>query len=243
MVGYGGEVDIASNLNRVERTIREVAEHCGRDPDSIRLVVVTKGHSAIAVQQVIEAGAKILGENYVDEALEKMEILPGANQVEWHMIGHIQSRKARQVCAAFHSVHSLDSVKLARRLDRFARDYQRVLPVMLEFNLSGETTKYGWSAWDERLWSDLLNPFDEIVKLKNLEVSGLMTMPPYSQNPETSRPIFKQLRKLQGYLRNRLPEANWEELSMGMSQDYQIAVEEGATILRIGTDIMGSRLR
>lgn len=243
MVGSEGKPDIKSNLNRVKQTIREVAESCGRDPDSIRLVVVTKGHPAIAVQRVIDAGAKIMGENYVDEALGKIQILPGADQVKWHMIGHIQSRKARQVCAVFDCVHSLDSVKLARRLDRFAQDYQRTLPVLLEFNLSGETTKYGWSAWDEHLWPELVRTLAEIVELTNLDVCGLMTMPPYSDDPETSRPIFRQLRILQGYLLSNFPDVNWNELSMGMSQDYQIAIEEGATILRIGTEIMGSRMR
>ena len=242
MEGIGNEVDIGGNFQRVNQDIHEVAQSCGRDPDSIRLVVVTKGHQPIAVKRVIEAGATIVGENYVEEALDKMELLPDAERVEWHMIGHIQSRKAPQVCAAFHTVHSLDSVKLALRLDRYARKYQRSLPVLLECNLSGEATKYGWSAWDERQWSDLLAAVSEILALDNLDVCGLMTMPPYSEDPETSRPIFKRLRKLQGYLRDHFPDTGWGELSMGMSQDYRIAIEEGATILRIGTEIMGPRM-
>ena len=232
---------IGDNYLRVLDQIREAVVKIGRDPDSIRLVVVTKGHPASSVQRVIEAGACSLGENYVEEALEKMRICPGANRVDWHMIGHIQSRKARLVCENFHVVHSLDSVKVARRLDRFAGESGHKLPVLLECNVSGEASKYGWPAWTDNQFKELLPIVDELLTFSNLDIVGLMTMPPFSSDPEHSRPYFQRIRELQQYLWEHFPTANWRELSMGMSQDYMVAIEEGATMLRIGTAVMGPR--
>ena len=232
---------IADNFLRVMDDIQQAALAAGRDPDSVRLVVVTKGHPIQAVQEAIRAGARWLGENYVEEALPKIAAQAGVVGVEWHMIGHVQSRKAQSVSQSFTMLHSLDSLKLARRLDRFASEHGRVLPVLLECNVSGEESKHGWAAWDEPRWEALLPELAEIIALAHLQVRGLMTMAPYHEEAEHSRPFFQRLQRLSGYLAGCLPAANWTELSMGMSGDYQVAIQEGATILRIGTAIMGLR--
>jgi PLP dependent protein len=232
---------IGKNYRRVLENIEKTAKDSGRDPADVKLVVVTKGHAQDAVETVINAGAKFLGENYVEEALDKILSISGKVGVEWHMIGHIQSRKASPVCEHFAWVHSLDSLKLARRLNRFAEEFERKLPVLLECNVSGEQSKYGWSAWDETNWSELLVEFEQIVNLSMLEVRGLMTMAPFLEDPQAARPYFRKLRLLQNYLTSRIPHANWDQLSMGMSADYIGAIQEGSTLVRIGTAIMGPR--
>jgi pyridoxal phosphate enzyme (YggS family) len=245
--GYGviNGVDvnqIASNYQAVLERIAEVASQAGRDPNRIRLVVVTKGHAITNIRDVIEAGATRLGENYLEEALEKISALSAFDQVEWHMIGHVQSRKAKQVCEHFAWVHSVDRMKIATRLNSFAAETNRVLPVLLECNVSGEASKFGWNARDEADWQARLEDFKTILSLKNLKVTGLMTMAPYFDEPEMARPCFQILRRFQNYLRDHLADVSWDELSMGMSGDYEIAIQEGATIVRIGTAIMGPRL-
>jgi pyridoxal phosphate enzyme (YggS family) len=232
---------IARNYQRVVERIRETALRSGRDPQSVELVVVTKAHPIQAIRQVIQAGARRLGENYLEEALEKMQALSGQQEIEWHMVGHIQSRKAQPVCENFAWVHSLDSVKLARRLNRFAGQLERLLPVLLEFNVSGEESKYGWQASDKKQWPALIEEVAKIAAYPHLEIHGLMTMAPYLSDAELARPYFIRLRELRDYFRSQFPQADWEELSMGMSDDFEIAIQEGATIVRIGTAIMGPR--
>ena len=236
-----GVNQIASNYQEVLRRIAEVASKAGRDPDHISLVVVTKGHAITKITDVIEAGATRLGENYLEEALEKIQALSAYDQVEWHMIGHVQSRKAKQVCEQFAWVHSVDRLKVATRLNAFAAEMGRTLPVLLECNVSGEASKFGWNAWEETDWLARSKEFAEILRLENLRVRGLMMMAPYFEEAEMARPFFRKLRKFQSYLRGKLTEVDWGELSMGMSGDYQVAIQEGATILRIGTAIMGPR--
>jgi pyridoxal phosphate enzyme (YggS family) len=236
-----GVNQIASKYQAVLERIEEVASQAGRDPNRIRLVVVTKGHTLTKIRDVIEAGASCLGENYLEEALEKIRALSSCDQVEWHMIGHIQSRKAQQVCKQFAWVHSVDRMKLAARLNTFAAENDRVLPVLLECNVSGETSKFGWSTRDEADWQRRLEDFKAILSLKNLKVAGLMTMAPYFEDPEMARPYFKILNRFQNFLRENLSYGSWDELSMGMSGDYEVAIQEGATIVRIGTAIMGPR--
>lgn len=232
---------IAENYQRIMDDIQQAALAAGREPASVRLVVVTKGHPLQAVQEVIQAGARWLGENYVEEALPKIAAQEGLTGVEWHMIGHVQSRKAQSVCQNFSMLHSLDSLKLARRLERFAGEQGRIFPVLLECNVSGEESKHGWSACDEARWETLLPELADISTLAHLQVRGLMTMAPYSEEAEHSRLYFQRLQRLSVFLAESLPAANWTELSMGMSGDYQVAIQEGATILRIGTAIMGLR--
>lgn len=232
---------ISDNYRTVVEDIQQVALASGRDPAAIRLVTVTKGHTIEAIQAVVQAGARWLGENYVEDALPKIAALSADGDAEWHMIGHLQSRKAQAVCQSFAMLHSLDSLKLALRLERFAAEQGRVLPVLLECNVSGEESKHGWVAWDEAQWETLLPALAEISVLPHLKARGLMTMAPYSAVPEHSRPFFRRLRLLADYLARSLPALDLAELSMGMSGDYHVAIQEGATILRIGTAIMGVR--
>jgi pyridoxal phosphate enzyme (YggS family) len=232
---------IKENIEHVTGNIKTAAMRAGRDPESVRIVVVTKGHPPESLIDAVAAGAFRIGENYVEEAMEKMTFLSAQDEVEWHMIGHIQSRKARQVAENFDFIHSLDSYKLAARLDRFSGELDRRLPVLLECNVSGEGSKYGFSAWDMEQWKAIAEVAGQVAALPNLAVRGLMTMPPYFDDPEKARRYFQRLVQLRDYLRDELPQVEWDELSMGMSGDYEIAVEEGATLVRIGTAIMGTR--
>jgi pyridoxal phosphate enzyme (YggS family) len=234
-------MEIAQNFYAVSERIAETARRCGRNPADIRLVVVTKGHAVEKIQQVVDAGAQILGENYIEEAESKIARLAGQAGLQWHMIGHVQSRKARSVCLLFHYLHSLDSIKLAERIDRFAEESGVRLPVLLECNVSGEETKFGFPAWQEDRWPELIPILEQVAGCSNLDVRGLMTMAPYSPEAEMARPNFQRLRRLRDFLRRSIPQVDWVELSMGMSADYEVAVEEGATIVRIGTAILGSR--
>jgi PLP dependent protein len=221
--------------------IHSAARKVQRNPNEIRLVVVTKSQPLEVVRAAMEAGIEILGENYPEEGVMKIQALPQQSGVEWHMIGHVQSRKARLVAEHFALLHSLDSLKLAQRLDRFAAEHNRVLPVLLEFNVGGEESKSGWNASDESTWELLLPAIKSVLDLTNLRVCGLMTMPPLETNPEDSRRYFQSLRRLRDHLAAAFPQANWHELSMGTSADYAVAVEEGATLVRVGTAIVGAR--
>ncbi|MBP1693316.1 MAG: hypothetical protein H6Q37_1199 [Chloroflexi bacterium] len=233
-------VDIERNYIEICQRIALAAQRNGRDPDSIRLIVVTKGQPIQAVEQVIAAGARCLGENYVEEALPKIQALTG-KEIEWRMIGHVQSRKAREIVQNFSGCDALDSLQLAVRLDRFAGLAGRRLPVLLEFNVSGETSKFGFAALNRDSWPDLVPELAQVAQLPNLQVQGLMTMPPFFDDPQLARPYFQCLRELRNYLSEHLPLVNWGELSMGMSGDFETAIQEGATVVRIGTAIMGPR--
>ncbi len=246
--------DLVSSIReRYQKTLDAIAasaRKAGRDPESVRLVVVTKLHPIEIVQAAIEAGAQILGENYPEEAVQKITELKSRTAVkssqfavEWHIIGHVQSRKARLVAEHFALFQTLDSLKLAERVDRFAAEFKRVLPVLLEFNVGDEESKSGWLASDETRWADLLNDVNTIASLKNLQVRGLMTMPPLFTDPEAARPYFQRLRRLQDFLAKHAPQVEWRELSMGTSADYAVAVEEGATLVRVGQAILGPRPR
>lgn len=232
---------VFENYRHVLKRIDLAARLSGRGPEQIRLVVVTKGQSIDKVRQVVSAGARLLGENYVQEALPKINELKVEFDLEWHMIGHIQSRKAKLVINNFDWVHTVDSLRLATRLNRFAGEVGKRLPVLLEFNLSGEDSKYGWMACNELEWEGLTDEIAPIIKLSNLDVRGVMTMAPYFTEAELSRPYFIRLRELSEFLASRFPTSSWKELSMGMSTDYEIAIQEGATIVRIGTAILGER--
>jgi len=203
--------------------------------------VVTKAQPLGVVQAAVEAGADLLGENYPDESVSKISSFGPESGVEWHMIGHVQSRKARLVIEHFDLLQSLDSLKLAKRLDWMAKEAGRILPVMLEFNVGGEESKYGWPAQHEKDWSTLYPVIESILSLENLQIRGLMTMPPLETDPEGARIYFRTLRLLRDHLAERYPRASWRELSMGTSADYEVAVQEGATLVRIGTAILGSR--
>ena len=221
--------------------IAVAARKSGRDPQEIRLVVVTKSQPLEVAQAAIEAGARFLGENYPEEGVMKIQSLAAQSGVEWHMIGHVQSRKARLIADHFALLHSLDSLKLAQRLDKSAGESGHILPVLLEFNVGGEESKSGWSASDESQWDRFLPEVNALLDMPHLRVRGLMTMPPLETNPEDSRRFFQRLRLLRDHLADQFPQADWRELSMGTSADYAVAVEEGATLVRVGTAIVGAR--
>ena len=232
---------IKDNLSRVESRIAHAAEKAGRNSQDIQLVAVTKFMPLEVIQAGIEAGLRTFGENYPEQAAEKIAALEKDFTLTWHMIGHIQSRKTSTVCEYFDWVHSVDRLKIAKYLDRYSRENDRVMPILIEVNLSAEESKFGWKAWNENRWPDLLPYFEKVALLSNLEIRGLMTMPPFFDDPELTRPYYKRLRRLQGFLREQLPDITWSELSIGTSFDYEVAIEEGATMVRLGTTLFGPR--
>jgi pyridoxal phosphate enzyme (YggS family) len=222
---------VKENLSKVRERMERATQRAGRDPKEIKLVAVSKTVEVDRIREAIEAGASILGENYVQEAQKKIEAL--GKSVSWHFIGHLQSNKAKYAVRLFDMIHSVDSIPLADELDRRAEQSDRVIKVMIEVNLSKEATKFGTD--EERV----LNLAGRILNLGHLSLEGLMTMPPYFDSPELSRPYYTALRKLkEKMVKEGIP---LKELSMGMSNDYEIAIEEGATYVRVGTAIFGPR--
>jgi len=235
---------VESIRERYLQTLKRIAiaaRSVNRQPEAVKLVVVTKSQSIEVTRAAVEAGAHFLGENYPEEGVTKLQSMGGVSAVEWHMIGHVQSRKAQLVAENFNFLHSLDSLKLAKKLDRFCGEAGRLLPVLLEFNVGGEESKSGWNAWDETMWSSLLDDLSAVIALPNLQVRGLMTMPPLGTSAEFSRTYFQKLKRLQEFLVLQFPQANFGELSMGTSSDFEVAVQEGATLVRVGTAIVGAR--
>jgi len=233
---------IEENLLRVIERIEKAARRTGRDPGEIKLVAVSKTVEVARIKEAIGAGVTILGENYVQEAQKKIEEIgkPACTErfgegrsVSWHFIGHLQSNKAKHAVRLFDMIHSLDSIPLAEELNRRAEQAGQVMKVMIEVNLSKEATKFGT---DE---DELLNLAGRIQDFKHLSLEGLMTMPPYFDSPEMSRPYYVALRELkEKMIKGGIP---LKELSMGMSNDFEIAIEEGATFVRVGTAIFGPR--
>lgn len=224
--------DPAANLAPVRRAISDAAVAAGRDPATVRLVAVSKTHPASAVAAVAASGQRIFGESRVQEAREKIPACPPG--LEWHFIGHLQKNKVRQALPLFSFFHSIDSAALAEAVNRIAGETGSAVDGLLEVNVSGEATKYGFTP--ARLRAEL----PALLQLPHLRVRGLMTMAPYSENPEEARPVFRALRELRDELQSArahpLP-----ELSMGMSGDFVPAIAEGATLVRIGSSIFGAR--
>jgi pyridoxal phosphate enzyme (YggS family) len=222
---------VKENLLRVMEKIEKAARKIGRNPNEIKLVAVSKTVEAARIMEAIEAGVSILGENYVQEAQKKIEEI--GRPVSWHFIGHLQTNKAKYAIRLFDMIHSLDSVPLAEELNRRAEQADRVMKVMIEVNLSKEATKFGT---DEEV---VVNLAKRIQNLNHLSLEGLMTMPPYFDSPELSRPYYIALRELkEKMVKEGVP---MKDLSMGMSNDFEIAIEEGATYVRVGTAIFGPR--
>ena len=234
-------IRIKNNLEKIHIVMNRAAEKAGRDANEIKLIAVTKLMPLETIMAGIEAGIRIFGENYPEQAAEKISAVGVRDEIEWHMIGHIQSRKSTTVCEYFNLVHSLDRLKIARHLDKNCREFNKILPALIEINVSGEDSKFGWPAWDEKQWPNLVDNFKKVVELENLKIIGLMTMPPYFENPEKARPYYQLLKRLQDYLTSEMPDIKWDELSIGTSFDYEVAIEEGATMIRLGTEIFGPR--
>ena len=234
------EIAIKKRYEEVLRQVLQTAKLAGRSVEDVRLMVVTKGHPLEVVKEVVKAGANLLGENYAEQALPKIESLASMD-LEWHMIGHVQSRKAQVVAENFVCVHSIDSLKIANRLNHYAQQANRTLSVLMECNVSHEESKFGWPAWNESGWLHLVETWSQICELPAIRVCGLMTMPPFDPDPEAARPYFAKLRRLRDFMAKQLPQIDWSELSMGMSADFEVAIQEGATIVRVGTAIVGPR--
>jgi pyridoxal phosphate enzyme (YggS family) len=233
--------DIRNNLSQVHERIEKACNLVGREAKQVKLIVVSKAKSIAVIEAAIKVGIRNFGENYPEQAEEKIISLDTVPDLKWHMIGHLQSRKSIIVAQHFDYFHSLDSLKLAKKLDRILKEMKKTLPVLLEFNVANEISKYGWNAQDESHWPDLISEISSIVELPSLQVRGLMCMPPISEDIEESRQYFVKLAKLRDYLAKQFPGQRWDELSMGTSFDFEIAIEEGATFVRIGQAILGPR--
>jgi pyridoxal phosphate enzyme (YggS family) len=232
---------IQQRLALVNKKIARAALSSGRLPDAVTLLVVSKSQPVEVIEAAISAGISRFGENYPEETLSKIQKLENQMKIEWHMIGHLQSRKARIVAEHFQMLHSLDSSHLAEKMDRLMAEGGGKMPALLEFNVGGEESKSGWPAWDETGWGELLPEISTILALEHLQITGLMTMPPLSEDTKEARPYFKKLCKLKDYLSASFPGAKFTELSMGTSADFEIAIEEGATMIRVGQAILGAR--
>lgn len=228
------QTTIGTNLQKVRERIAQAAICAGRDPQDIQLVAVSKTMSTATVRQAIQAGATILGENYVQEARMKIEEIGHAPR--WDFIGHLQSNKANYAVDLFDIIHSVDRLSLAKELNKLAAKQDKTMKILVQVNISGEEAKSG-------IGPEGVNALvREIVNLPNLSVEGLMTMPPFFDDPEKARPYFIALRKLRDTLREEIREATYlKELSMGMSADFEVAIEEGSTLVRVGTAIFGER--
>lgn len=225
---------IEGNLAKVRERIAMAALRAGRNAEEIRLVAVSKTVDPAAIERAIKAGVKILGENYVQEAREKIEAL--GKDVSWHFIGHLQSNKAKAAVRLFDWIHTVDRLSLARELDRAARQEGKQLPILLQIRLGEEATKSGMIA------DEIFPLVDELSRLKGLTVRGLMSLPPFFDDPERSRPFFRELKKWSERIADQhIPGVSMGELSMGMSNDFEVAIEEGATLVRVGTAIFGPR--
>jgi hypothetical protein len=225
---------IADNLAKVKERIEAAARRAGRRPDTVRLVAVSKTVDPTRIREAVEAGVDSLGENYIQEAQKKIPEL--GHGVSWHFIGHLQSNKAKIAARLFDFIHSVDSRKLAEELSRAAQQEKKVLPVLLQVNMAGEESKFGTTE------AGALDLLRQISPLQGISVKGLMTMPPFFDAPEESRPYFRELRRLaESIARSSIPGISMGELSMGMSGDYEVAIEEGATLIRVGTAIFGPR--
>lgn len=240
------EIEIANNIDAVQEQIASACARAGRAVDDVKLVAVSKTKPIEDVLAAAKTGIRNFGENRLEEALHKISAVNDTLQqpVTWHMIGHIQSRKARDVVPLFSSVHSIDSLKIAHKLSSFASEADKTLSVFAEVNVSGELQKYGFeaSAWqtDAQQFDMLQQTVSQIAQLPGLELVGLMTMAPFVSDAELTRPVFASLAALRSELANKVA-IDLPHLSMGMTNDYTVAIEEGATMVRVGTAIFGAR--
>jgi pyridoxal phosphate enzyme (YggS family) len=233
-------MSIAENIASLQQKIAEIAKRAGRRPSDIVLMAVTKTHPPERIREAYEAGLRLFGENRVQELSGKASALADLPGAEWHMIGHLQTNKAAKAAELFSAVDSVDSVKVAEKLNIAARALNRKLHALIEVNVGGEAAKSG-VAPDSPDLEELLKA---APRLEALEFHGLMTVPPHTQNPEGARPFFRQLRALRDQIAARkLPAISMDLLSMGMSHDFEVAIEEGATCIRVGTAIFGERAK
>lgn len=233
---------LRDRLPALRERVARAAEQGGRSAEDVMVVAVSKGHPAEAVVAAWHLGLREFGENRVEEAEPKMARVqallgeePRGGEIHWHMVGHVQSRKAARAIGPYTLIHSVDRLKLARRLERFAAQADCVQPILLEVNVAADPNKYGFTP------QAVEEVVPAILALPHLRVEGLMTMAPLVTDPEEVRPVFAALRRLRDRLQEQYPEISWHHLSMGMSNDFEVAIQEGATIIRVGTAIFGPR--
>lgn len=225
-------MELAANLESIQQRIRAAASRAERDPGTVALMAVAKGQPPQTVRAAADLGLSLFGENRVQEAKAKIGQCP--SRLHWHMIGHLQSNKCRDAVHFFEMIQSVDSLALAQELQKAADKAAKTIPILLEVNIAGEATKFGFKP------AQLLFELGELNSLKRLELQGLMTIAPWTDEPEKARPIFRQLRELKVQCEDILG-APLSQLSMGMSGDFEIAIEEGSTLVRIGTALFGAR--
>jgi hypothetical protein len=226
---------VKDRIIKIRDRITQTALSCGRNPSNVNLVAVTKTVSAGTIKAAIDAGIFIFGENYIQEAMTKIDDLSDT-RVSWHFIGHLQSNKAKYAVRYFDLIHTIDTLKLAQEINRQAKKLDKIQNILVQVNIAMEATKSGVA------YEDTISLIREISTLENLSVKGLMTMPPFFNQPEKVRPYFKHLAQLKNQIQNKaIKNVEMNELSMGMTGDFEVAIEEGATLVRIGTAIFGDR--
>jgi len=233
-------VAISDNIAEVHRRIAEAARRAGREPHEISLMAVSKTHPPERIREAYAAGVRLFGENRVQQFVGKTESLRDLPEAEWHMIGRLQSNKAAKAAELFAAVDSVDSLRLAQRLNAAAQQFGKRLKVLIEINVGGEAAKTGVAPGSTELEEILRGA----AELEHLEFRGLMTVPPFTEDPEQARPYFRKLRALRDEIaRRQLPGVTMGVLSMGMSHDFEVAIEEGSTCVRVGTAIFGERTK
>lgn len=226
---------ITENLNQVRKNIQEACEVSGRDPKEVTLIAVSKTKPVPMLLEAYDAGARVFGENKVQEIVDKYPQLP--EDIQWHMIGHLQRNKVKYIVDKVSMIHSVDSLRLAQTIEQEAAKHDVCVPILLEVNVAQEETKFGLKM------EEVLPLVESIAEFPHIKIQGLMTIAPYVQNPEENRPVFRQLKKLSvDIAAKNINNVTMSVLSMGMTGDYQVAVQEGATMVRVGTGIFGERV-
>lgn len=226
---------LKENLEEVEEKIAKACEHAGRAREEVTLIAVSKTKPVEMLQEIYDEGIRDFGENKVQELTEKYEVMP--KDMKWHMIGHLQRNKVKYIVDKVTLIHSVDSLRLAETISREAEKKGVTVPILIEVNIAGEETKFGLSSKEE-----VISLTEQIAALPNLSVKGLMTVAPPAEDPEENRPFFREIRQLSVDITNKnIDNVSMEILSMGMTNDYTVAIEEGATMVRVGTGIFGAR--
>jgi len=226
---------VRERIEQVRRRIAEAAGRSGRDPNDVQLVAVTKSVAVYQIREALDAGLKVFGENRIQEAKGKVALLSSPS-IQWHLVGHLQTNKSKLAVELFELIHSLDSVKLAASMDRHGAALRKQVRALIEVNLGGESDKSGLHE------SELLPLLQACRAYAHLTIEGLMAIPPFHRNPQDVRPYFRRLRLLRDRAADTHPDFRLRHLSMGMSNDFEVAIEEGATLVRIGTAIFGNRV-
>jgi hypothetical protein len=233
---------IQDRYKQVVQKVEHASKQFGRAVEDVKLIIVTKGHDTANIIDVVNAGASILGENYPEETLRKIKEINEEVKPTWHMIGHLQSRKIKMMHPAFSCIHSIDSVELAQKLNRFYYEKDSIIDVLLEVNIAGEESKFGFDASNDQKMEQLYDEFEKIILLPNIKMVGLMTMPPYAVEPTQNEACYNLCNEFCSKIRDKLGLSHFRQLSMGTSADFETAIKCGATYVRVGEAIMGKRV-